>query len=72
MVCDNMPLGDHAFYEVRAGLQVVSDDENAAGTLMFFQGVQDHGGIAVLISGVEGQVDDFLAGKIGVPGVVLL
>lgn len=39
---------------------------------MFFQGVQDHGGIAVLISGVEGQVDDFLAGKIGVPGVVLL
>ena len=26
----------------------------------------------VLVSGVEGQVDDFLAGKIGVPGVVLL
>ena len=39
---------------------------------MLFQGVQDHGGIAVLISGVEGQVDDFLAGKIGVPGIVLL
>jgi hypothetical protein len=72
MVCDNMPLGDHAFYEVRAGLQVVSDDEKRGGNLMLFQGVQDHGGIAVLISGVEGQVDDFLAGKIGVPGIVLL
>ena len=72
MVCDNMPLGDHAFYEVRAGLQVVSDDEKRGGNLMLFQGIQDRGSVAVLVSGVEGQVDDLFAGKISVSGIVLL
>ena len=40
MVCDNMSLGDHALYEVRAGLQVVPDNEKRGGNLMLFQGIQ--------------------------------
>ncbi len=64
MVCDNMSLGDHALYEVRAGLQVVPDNEKRGGNLMLFSGHPGSREVAVLVSGVEGQVDDLFAGKI--------
>ena len=49
MVCDNMSLGDHALYEVRAGLQVVPDNEKRGGNLMLFQGIQDRGSVGPVL-----------------------
>ena len=71
MVCDDVSLGDHAFYKVRAGIQVVPDDKKCGGDPVLFQGIQDGWGVPVLVSGIEREVDDFFAGEIGIPGIVL-
>ena len=71
MVCDDMPLGDHTLYEVRTGLKVVADNKKCGGNVMLFQGIKDRRSVTVLVSGIEGEIKNLFAGKIGIPGMIL-
>ena len=72
MVSHIVALGYHSFYQVRAGLQIISNQEKGGVYIVFFQGVQDGGCVSVFITGVKGQVDDLILGILGIVGIELL
>ena len=72
MVADGVSLRNHAFYEIGTRLDIVSDDEKRRGRMMLFQGVENCGSVAVFVSGIKRQIEDFFVGIVGVVGVELL
>ena len=72
MVADGVSLRNHAFYEIGTRLDIVSDDEKRRGRMMLFQGVENCGCVAVFVSGIKRQIEDFFVGIVGVVGVELL
>ena len=71
MVSDGVSLCNHAFYEIGTRLNVISDDKKRRGSMVVFQRVENCGGVAVFISGVKRQIEDFCVGIVGVVGVEL-
>ena len=70
MVSDNMALLHHALHEIRAGGNIIAHHKKGGGGLMFFQSVQNGGCAAILVARIEGKVDYFFSGILGIPGVI--
>lgn len=61
----------HALDKVGAGFDVVAHYEKGGFYVVLFQCVQNGGSIAVFITGVEGEIEDFLFRLLDIIGVVL-
>ena len=59
VVADDVTFRYHAFGKFRTGFQKISDDKESANRLMVFQGIQNSRQIAIFISGIKGEVNDF-------------
>ena len=71
MVPHRVTFGCHAPDQIRAGIQIIADQKEGGRNLMFFQGIQNSWGIAVLIAGIKGQIKYLFAGIGGIVGVEL-
>ena len=71
VIAHGMAVGEHA---VLRGPGLVErkfpTTKKVAGTLMLLQGLQDGWRVAVFVTGIEGEKDDFFIGVGGIVGVV--
>ena len=66
MICYKMPFFYHSFYQIRAGFQKISHYKESSYCIVLFQSIQNSGGISILKSCIEGQIDYFFIGGITV------
>ena len=53
MVPNGVSFCHHAFYQIRAGFQKVTDQEESGRSMMLFQGIEDGLCISIFISGIK-------------------
>ena len=70
VIAHGMAVGDHLLYEVGTGRKKISYHKKGGWNLMFLQGLQDGWRVAVFVTGIEGEKDDFFIGVGGIVGVV--
>ncbi len=64
VVAHRVPFLDHPFDQLRAGLEVVADQEETGLGIMCLQRVQNGRGVAVFKTRVKGQIDRFLFARL--------
>ena len=70
VIAYGMAVGEHLLYKVGTGGEKISYHKKGGRNLMLLQGLQNGWRVAVFVTGIEGEEDDFFIGVGGIVGVL--